>query len=743
MTVTRPDTPIDIAGGVGTSPLRPDGIPKLKGEFEYSSDIHEDGMLWGATLRSPHPHARVVSIDVAPALAITGVRAALTIDDVPGLRYFGQEHQDQPVLTDGEIRFWGETVAVVAADDRDTARRAARAIEVEYEVLVPLSDPEEAERRGEIFREMRITNGDQDLRGNAFVEGYYEVGQQDQAMLGTESGMAVPDGQGGVDLYISTQWMHVDHRQLVACLGLTDDQVRLHPAGIGGAFGAREDITLQIHLCLLALHTGRPVKMVYDRAESFAGHVHRHPARMWYRHEADRNTGKLVRVEAKILLDGGAYAETSGAVIANAAYFAPGPYVVPAVDVHAVAVRTNNPPAGAMRGFGANQACFAHEAQMDRLAAELGVDPIQFRLSNALNCGDRIPTSNQEITGSLPTTEVIQSTAALPLPDPEPGDDSRRLPGGTGLTTPKSAVVRGIGFAVGIKNIFFSEGFDDYAEARAVLKPDHVEIHTAASEVGQGMITVMAQIARSATGIADVEIIFDSTDRIGSAGSTSASRQTQMAGGATLAACRGLIDKALDRAGGDRFNSRGVWRGNELVASIDDLLAEGPLEHHEQYRHAETFPPNETGQGDVHAGFAVAAHRAVVDVDPELGLVRVVQVDTAQDVGKALNPLSVLGQIEGGIMQGVGLAVMEELLVDEGVVRNASFTDYLLPTFADAPHVEAVIVEDPEPDGPFGAKGFAELPTISSMSAVAAAIRDATGLLLNRVPVRPEDIVGL
>jgi xanthine dehydrogenase D subunit len=732
-----------VPGGIGTSPQRPDGIPKLTGEYAYSSDLHADGMLWGATLRSPHPRARVTRIDVAPALAMTGVRAALTIDDVPGLPRFGQEHQDQPVLTDGEIRFWGESVAVVAADDVETARRAARAITVEYQPLEPLTDPEEAERRDEVFRRLHVINGDQDLRGDVVVEGYYEVGQQDQAMLGTESGLAVPDGEGGVDLYISTQWMHVDHRQLVACLGLRDDQVRLHPAGIGGAFGAREDITLQIHLCLLALHTGRPVKMVYDRAESFAGHVHRHPARLWYRHEADRATGELVRVEAKILLDGGAYAETSSAVIANAAYFAAGPYRCPSVDVLGVAVRTNNPPAGAMRGFGANQVCFAYEAQMDRLAAEMGRDPVEFRLRNALGHGDRLPTTGQEIEGSLPTAEVIRSTAALPLPDPEPGADPRRLPGGTGLTTPPPAVVRGIGFAVGIKNIFFSEGFDDYAEARAVLTPGGVEIHTAASEVGQGMVTVLAQIARSATGIEDVEVVFAPTDRIGSAGSTSASRQTQMAGGAVLEACRGLVAEALRRGGGDRLDARGVWRGGDLVAATDDLLAEGALEFHARHRHPPTEPPNETGQGRVHAGFAVAAHRAVVDVDPELGLVRVVHIDTAQDVGRALNPLAVLGQIEGGIMQGVGLAVMEELVVDRGAVRNASFTDYLLPTFADAPDVEAVIVEEPEPWGPFGAKGFAELPSISSTAAVAAAIRNATGRPITRVPVRPEHIVGL
>ncbi len=730
-----------VSGGIGESVVRPDGVPKLTGEFSYSSDLHHDDMLWGATLRSPHPRARIRSIDISAALAMTGVHAVLTADDVPGSKTFGQERSDQPVFAWDEVRFWGEAVAAVAADDPETARRAAAAILVDYEPLEPLTDPEEAERRGETFRVMDLTNGDRGLRGEVVVEGYYETGMIDQAMLGTESGLAIPDGRGGVDLHISTQWMHVDHRQIVASLGLAPEMVRLHPAGIGGAFGAREDISVQIHLCMLALHTGRPVKIVYDRAESFAGHVHRHPARMWYRHEADR-AGDLVRVEARILLDGGAYAETSSAVIANAVYFAVGPYRCPSVSIHGAAVCTNHPPAGAMRGFGANQVCVAYEAQMDRLAAALGMDAIELRLRNALGPGDRIPTSGQEITGSLPTAEVIRSAAALPLPDDDSGDP-RRLPGGTGLTTPRAAVRRGVGFAVGIKNIAFSEAFDDYTEARAVLTPAGLEIHTAASEVGQGMVTVLQQIARSATGIEHVEVVFADTSQIGSAGSTSASRQTQMAGGAVFEAACAVRDEALRRAGGDRLSGDGVWRDGRVVATLDALLADGPISHHVTFRHPPTERPNATGQGDVHAGFAVAAHRAVVDVDPELGLVRVVQIDTAQDVGRALNPQAVLGQIEGGIAQGLGMAIMEEVLLDRGVVRNASFTDYLLPTFPDMPAVEAVIIEHPEPWGPFGAKGFAELPSISSTPAVVAAIRDATGRPLTRVPVRPEDVAGL
>lgn len=737
--MTTTATRTTVRGGVGESVARPDGIPKLKGEFAYSSDLEAEGMLWGATLRSPHPRARIVAINLAPALAIPGVRAVLTQADVPGLPRFGLEHPDQPVLADGEVTYWGQPVAIVAADERETARRAAAAIVVEYEVLEPLTDPEDAERQGEVFRTIEIVNGDQDLHGEVVVEGYYETAMQDQAPLGTESGLAIPDGHGGVDLHISTQWLHKDHDQVAASLGLDPGAVRLHNAGVGGAFGSREDVSLQIHLCMLALHTGRPVKMVYDRAESFVGHVHRHPSRMWYRHEADRE-GNLVRVEARILLDGGAYASTSSAVLANACYFAGGPYRVPSIRVHGVATRTNNPSCGAMRGFGAVQVCFGYEAQMDRLAAALGMDPIDLRLKNALAPGDRIATTGQEIVGTLPTAEVIASLAAMPLPDPLVTDDPRRLPGGTGLTTPSDRVVRGIGFAVGIKNLAFSEAFDDFSEVRAVLRPDGLEIQTAAAENGQGMVTVLEQIARTASGIETVWVSWVDTSRIGSAGSTSASRQTQMTGGAALRAAAGVRDQALARTGGDRLDDTGVWRGDEHLMSLEDLLADGPIEHFERFRHPPTVKPTATGQGDVHAGYAVAAHRAVVDVDLDLGLVRVVRVDTAQDVGKALNPQSVLGQIEGGIMQGVGLAVMEEMVMDRGVVKNASFTDYLLPTFLDSPDVEAILIEQGDHWGPFGAKGVGEPPTISSTAAIVAAIRNATGRELPRAPVRPEDI---
>ncbi len=731
-----------VAGGIGESTHRPDGDPKVRGNFAYASDLTADGMLWGATLRSPHARARITHLDVSPALAIPGVAAALTQEDVPGKPTFGLEHADQPVLADGETRYWGEPVAIVAADSMLTARRAIAAIVVEYEELEPLIDPEEAERTGSLIRHVKVRRGDPAAHGSVVVEGYYETGTQDQAPLGPEAGFALPDGDGGLDLYVTSQWVHADHEQIVASLGVEPHEVRSHPAGIGGAFGSREDMSLHIHVCLLALRTGRPVKIVYDRAESFTGHVHRHPARMWYRHEAEPD-GTLVRVDAKILLDGGAYASTTAAVIGNAAYFAVGPYKVDNVTVDGIGVRTNNPPCGAMRGFGAVQACFAHESQMDKLAAELGMDPLALRRHNAMEPGDPMPTTGQIVETSLPTKELIDTLASIPLPPENDSDDPRHLPGGTGLTTPRAAVQRGVGYGLSIKNLAFSEGFDDYAEARVVLTEVGAEVHTAAIEVGQGLVTVCQQIARTALGISHVAVLFDDTSAIGSAGSTSASRQTQMTGNAVLEAALDVRRAVLDAHNGDDLTDDGVWRDGAVVATLAQVCADGPIEKLVRFRHPPTFEADENGQGTLHADFALAAHRAVVDVDPELGLVRVVRVDTAQDVGKALNPQSIMGQIEGGILQGVGLAIMEELVIDRGVIRNANFTDYLLPTFLDAPDVEAVLIEEPSAWGPFGAKGVGEPPTISSTPAVVAAIRDAVGRDLYRAPVRPQDIIGL
>lgn len=416
-----------VKGGIGESPLRADGVPKVDGTYLYSSDLHMEGMLWGATRRSPHPKAKITRLDIAPALAMTGVRAVLVNDDVPGCKTFGLEHADQPVLGSEEVEYWGQPVALTAADHPETARRAAEAIEIEYEVLEPLTDPERAADDGSVFRRQWVRRGPQESQGRVAVEGYYEVGMQDQAPLGTESGLAVPDGHGGVDLHISTQWTHADHGQIAACLGVADDMVRVHHAGVGGAFGAREDVSLQIHLCLLALRTGRPVKMIYSRSESFTGHVHRHPARLWYRHEADPD-GTLRRVRSRIIIDGGAFHSTSSAVIGNAVFHAVGPYRCDSVTVEGIAVRTNNPPCGAMRGFGAVQACFAHEAQMDKLADALGMDRVELRIRNALRTGDPLNTTGQVLRTPLPAVELLERLRDMPLPPPNPATTPASCP---------------------------------------------------------------------------------------------------------------------------------------------------------------------------------------------------------------------------------------------------------------------------------------------------------------------------
>ncbi len=730
-----------VRGGIGEDVVRPDGIPKLTGNFAFASDLVADGMLWAATLRSPHAHAVIVSLDTTPALAIPGVRAVITQDDVPGHPLFGQEKADQPVLCDGVARYWGEPVAVVAADDPETARRGVEAIAIEWEPLAPVSDPEAAENSDHIFRRINVRRGDLGAKGEVVVEGYYEIGTQDQAPLGTEAGLAIPDGEGGIDLWVTSQWVHIDHGQIVRCLDLPDHMVRCHPAGIGGAFGAREDMSMHVHISLLALITRRPIKMVYDRSESFVGHVKRHSARMWYRHEATPE-GRLVRVTAKVILDGGAYMHTSAAVTGNAAFFAVGPYVCDNVELDVVSVKTNNPPAGAMRGFGVVQTCFGAESQMDRLAQELDMEPLALRRLNALEAGQPFSTTGQIIEGAFPTTAIIDALESFPLPPPLESDDPVHLPGGTGLTTPRSAVVRGIGYALSAKNLAFSEGFDDYAEARVVLTPVGAEVHTAAMEVGQGLVTLLQQIARTVLGTGHVAVVWDDTSQIGSAGSTSASRQTQMTGGAVHAAAVALRDKVLDDHGADELREDGAYRDGERVATLEEICASGPVDHWIRFRHPETEEPDENGQGNLHPGYALAGHRAVVDVDPELGLVRVVQIDTAQDVGKVLNPKALMGQVEGGILQGVGLATMEELVIDKGIIRNPTFTDYLLPTSLDAPHVNAVFIEEGDHWGPFGAKGAGEPPTISSTPAVAAAIRQATGKALTRVPILPQDITG-
>lgn len=756
-------------GGIGESPLRPDGTLKVKGEFAYASDLWMDGMLWGATLRSPHPRARIVSIDISQALALPGVFAVLTHEDVPGRNVYGLDHTwDQPVLAIGEVRHHGEPIALVAADHPEIARRAMDVIAIEWEVLTPITDPlavvadpegNKVQERGGIARHQPVRVGDITVGralSDVVVTGEYEVGIQDQAFLGPEAGLVAPGEDGGLDFYVATQWMHNDLEQIGPCLGLADDKIRMTLAGVGGAFGGREDLSMQIHAGMLALYTGKPIKMMYNREESFFGHVHRHPAKMRYEYGVTR-AGKIVFAEVQIVLDGGAYTSATLNVTGNASSLAVGPYEIPHIKIDAYGVYTNNPPCGAMRGFGAVQACFAHESMMDKVAEALGLDPIHVRQVNAVSQGSKLATG-QIVHAPMPMAEMLAQARDMPLPAALDASDIRNLPGGASQTTHGEGVVRGIGYGVGIKNICFSEGFDDLSTARVRLEVIGGEpvalVHTAAAEVGQGLVTVEAQIARTELGIERVTI-HPADNQVGDSGSSSASRQTYMTGGAVKAACEAVRMRVLALAQGRFGATRGlqlvggkvVSRTGEVYAAIVDLLGDEIIEETREYHHKPTTGMDPvTGQGNSHTQLALCVHRAVVDIDTELGLVKVVSLDAVQDVGKIMNRLSLEGQIHGGSAQGLGLAVMEEIQVRDGKVLNPSFTDYLIPTILDMPPQRLEILENADPHAPYGLRGAGEPPTLSSTPAIVSAIRDACRsaggtVHINRVPVRPEDII--
>src|SRR5262249_18966162 len=385
--------------------------------------------------------------------------------------------------------------------------------------------------------------------------------------------------------------------------------------------------------------------------------------------------------------------------------------------------------------------CFAYESQMDECARRAGLDPVEFRIRNAMSEGSVMPTG-QIVDSAAPVAELLRRVRDAPLParpasGGQAGDgppDLRGLPGGVSNTTHGEGVVRGVGYGIGIKNVGYSEGFDDYSTARVrlavVAGEPLVEVHTAAVEVGQGLVTVQAQIARTELGVERVAVLTADT-RVGSAGSSSASRQTYVTGGAVKAACEAIRDRL-------RAHPRAL-----TPDELTELLGEGAVEETVEWRHRETYPLDENGQGDAHVQFAFSAHRAVVDVDVELGLVRVVELATTQEVGKAMNPQALEGQIEGGTAQGLGLALLEEIQVRDGAVLNGSFMDYLLPTILDMPPVRIELLEHADPEAPYGLKGVGEPPNISTPPAIAAALRAATGRELTRIPVRPEHIVGL
>ncbi|MFI9273600.1 xanthine dehydrogenase family protein molybdopterin-binding subunit [Kitasatospora sp. NPDC052896] len=753
----EPDAPEPQTFGLGGSPLRTDALPKALGIYPYAADLWAEGLLWGAVLRSPHPHARIVGIDTSAALALPGVHAVVTAADLPPARDGvpgGPPAGDRPVLAADVVRHHGEPVAAVAADHPDTARLAAASIVVEYEVLDALTDPEQAftapplHPDGNLFRHLPLRTGDPEAVGEVVVEGLYQVGRQDPAPIGAEAGLAVPRPDGGVELHLSSTDPHGDRDRTAACLGLEPDRVRLVVTGVPGATTDREDLSFQVTLALLALRTGRPVKMTLTREESFQAHTSRHPALLRYRHHADAQ-GKLVKVEAQILLDGGAYADVSAQALAAATAFSVGPYVCPNVFVDAWAVRTNNPPAGRMRGEGALQSCFAHESQLDQLAARLGLDPLEIRRRNVMATGDPMPTG-QAVTCPAPVAALLDAVAAEPLPSlpvDEP-DADWLLPGGPGGAGEPAAVRRGIGYAVGMVHMLGAEGADEVSTATVRVSGDHATVICAAVDAGQGFATLARQIVQSVLGVTEVYVApVDSDQSI--AGPAARGRHTWVSGGAVeraalmvrhqllqpIAADFGMSVELLSITDGKITSYDGV-----LGMPVTEALEGKELWATAQCRPHPTEPLDEAGQGDAFVSIAFCAMRAVVDVDIELGAVRVVDVTVAQDVGRALNPGQIEDRIEAGVAQGVGLALLEDLRMVGGRPANPSLTGYRLPTALDTPEVRiAALLEERDVVASFGAKAVSAVPAVVAPAAVAAAVRAATGLPVGRLPIPPED----
>ncbi|WP_010470157.1 xanthine dehydrogenase family protein molybdopterin-binding subunit [Streptomyces somaliensis] len=742
--------------GLGASLPSADAPAKAAGTFPYAADLWAEGLLWAAILRSPHPHARIRSVDTSAAAAMPGVRAVVTHADVPGDAAYGRTIADRPVFAADVVRHHGEAIAAVAADHPDTARLAAAAIIVDYEVLEPVTDPEQAfsapplHPDGNLIRHIPLRFGDPDVTGEVIVEGLYRIGRQDPAPIGAEAGLAVPRPDGGVEIYTASTDPHTDRDLAAACFGLPPERVRIVVTGVPGAMGDREDPGFQIPLGLLALRTGAPVKLAATREESFLGHAHRHPTLLRYRHHADAE-GRLVKVEAQILLDGGAYADASSDSLAAAVSFACGPYVVPHAFVEGWVVRTNNPPAGHVRGEGAMQVCAAYEGQMDKLAARLGLDPAELRMRNVLATGDLLPTG-QTVTCPAPVAELLAAVREHPLP-PLPADapeDDWLLPGGPEGAGEPSAVRRGVGYALGMVHMLGAEGTDEVSTATVKVQDGVATVLCAAVETGQGFTTLARQIVQEVLGVEDVRVAPVDTDQP-PAGPAAHGRHTWVSGGAVERAAKmvrtqllqplahkfGMSTELLQIADGRITSYDGV-----LSTTVAETLEGKELWATAQCRPHPTEPLDEAGQGDAFVGLAFCAIRAVVDVDVELGSVRVVELAVAQDVGRVLNPAQLATRIEAGVTQGLGAALTENLRTPRGLVRHPDLTGYTLPTALDAPDIRIVkLVEERDVVAPFGAKAASAVPVVTSPAAIASAVRAATGRPVNRLPIRPQSAV--
>ena len=722
---------------VGQSITRIDALGKVTGETLYSGDLSMPDMLFMKILFAERPHARILSMNTARAEAARGVVAVYTSRDVP-VNEYGLQIPDQPVLCGplpeagvgaatvrpDIVRFVGDQVAVVVAETEAQAAAALKLIEVEYEDLAPVIDPIAAMQpeapqlhpeRGDsnVCVHYRIRKGDIEegfQRADVIVTGEYHTPAQEHAYLQPEAGLSYMDEEGRVTVACAGQWTHADRAAIAHALGMPDESVRVIYPAIGGAFGGREDLSVQAVLALAAWKLQRPVKIIWSRRESIIGHAKRHPVVLRAKWGATK-AGKLVAVENEIIGDGGAYMYTTNKVLGNAAITSTGPYFVPNVKTDVYGVYTNNVPGAAFRGFGAPQALFMAEMQMDKLAEKLAMDPVEFRLKNALRDGDTLGVGTPA-PSPVSIVEVIEAAAEKAVWGK--AADAEPLP---------SHLKRGRGFAAGFKNVGFSFGYQENCWAKVELhgngQIERAVVHHAGAEVGQGTHTVMVQMAAEVIGIPASQIEMRASDSAtqGNPGSASASRMTFMAGNAIKGAAEAAMEK---------------WKAEDRPAIAEYKYLAPPTTHMD----------HETGYSMPNFSYAYSAQTVDVEVDTETGHVRVVRVVAADDVGKAINPDLVVGQIEGAVVQAHGYAVTEDFKTRDGRVVTDQLSTYLLPTVLDIPEqVDSVLVEVPDPNGPWGARGLGELPFLPFAPAVAAAIHDATGVWIDEFPFTPERVL--
>jgi len=723
---------------VGSNSLRIDAVAKVKGEARYPGDIVMDRLCHMKILFARRPHAIVKAIDTSKAEQAPGVIAIYTAKDVPNNEY-GLGVFDQPVLCGpgstkqwgDRVRFVGDQVALIVAETEKQAEHARDLIEVEYEDLPAVTNPIEAmkpdapqiqfDKPGNILQHFRIRKGDVDAvwdKCAAIVVGEYSTPYQEHAFLQPEAGVAYIDEQGRVTVVVAGQWTHEDQEQIAHALQLPHDKVRVLYPAIGGAFGGREDMSVQIVLALAAWKLQRPVKIIWSREESMIGHHKRHPMRLKATWGA-RADGKLLAAQVEIIADAGPFAGTSTKVQGNATLCCTGPYEIPNVKVDTYTVFTNNMMTGAFRGFGGPQGEYEAELQMDKLAEKLGLDPVEMRLKNVMREGS-ILSVGTPVPKGISMAQVAEKCARECGWTQGP-DGKWQRPARVSANDPSKRY--GLGFAIGYKNVGFSFGAVERSIVRMELRGgteiEEAIVYHAAAEVGQGTHTVMRQMAAEALGlpIEKVKLATSDTNTSGSSGSVSASRMTFMMGNSI----RGAAERALKK-----------WHDEERPAYVE----------YAWFAPKTTPYDPESGKSEPNFAYGYVAEAVEVEVDVETGHVRVLRVWCADDVGKAINPEQVRGQIEGAVIQAQGYTVTENFQMKDGQVLTPYLSNYLIPTVLDVPQeVNSLILEYPDPLGPWGARGMGEMPYLPFAPAICAAVKDATGLWFDSFPLTPDRVL--